>query len=76
MPELGTNLLAPYGISVAREASMWKAHRREQLLSWAALPLGKKLEMVEEMRELAEMMGRSRERRLAARRMIPASPAG
>lgn len=62
--EPGPNLLAPYGISREREQQMWAAHRREQLRSWAAQPLGRKLEMVEEMAELAEMMARSRDARV------------
>jgi len=75
MSEEPKNLLAPYGISAEREQEMWKAHRREQLLYWAALPFGKKMEMVEEMCKTAEMFTRSRARREAATRVAEGPPA-
>ena len=65
MSEEPTNLLAQYGISPEREQAMWKAHRREQLLFWASLPFGQKMEMVEEMGEVAEVFARSRAKRAA-----------
>ena len=68
------NLLAPYGISPEREQAMWKAHRRKQLLFWAALPFGQKMEMVEEMCETAEMFARSRAKRAETARVAEKAP--
>ena len=68
------NLLAPYGISPEREQAMWKAHRREQILFWAALPFGQKMEMVEEMCETAEMFARSRAKRADESRVAEKAP--
>ena len=68
------NLLAPYGISPEREQAMWKAHRREQLLFWAALPFDQKMEMVEEMCETAEIFARSRATRAETLRVAEIEP--
>jgi len=51
-----SNLLASYGISPEREREMWDAHRREQLLHWASFTLTQKIQMLEEMEEVAKSM--------------------
>ena len=51
-----SNLLAGYGISEERERAMWREQNRKDLLDWASLPLGKKIELVERMVQLARSM--------------------
>jgi hypothetical protein len=48
-----SNIFAKYGISAEKERKMWTAHRREQLLCWASLPFAKKIQMLEDMEEVA-----------------------
>ena len=48
---------------------MWKGDRREQLLFWAVLPFGQKMEMVQEMCETAEMFAQSRAKRAETARV-------
>lgn len=49
-----TNLLAKYGISAERERAMWRKQNRKDLLQWAFLPLTKKIQMLEDMEEVAK----------------------
>jgi hypothetical protein len=48
-----SNLLAEYGISAERERA---EQNRKDLLDWASLPLGKKIELIERMVQLARSM--------------------
>ncbi len=50
------NLLAKYGISGDREKEMWRERNRADLLYWADLTLTKKIQMLEDMEEVAKSM--------------------
>ena len=39
-----------------QERAAWNAHRREQLLYWHSFPLTKKIQMLEDMEEVAKSM--------------------
>ncbi|MGI8438564.1 MAG: hypothetical protein ACR2NX_16960 [Chthoniobacterales bacterium] len=51
-----SNLLAKYGISGEREKEMWARQNLADLLYHADLPLTKKIQMLEDMEELAKSM--------------------
>ncbi|MEO5720013.1 MAG: hypothetical protein ABIR71_00910 [Chthoniobacterales bacterium] len=51
-----SNLLAKYGISPEREKEMWRRQNLADLLFHADLPLTKKIQMLEELEELAKSM--------------------
>ena len=51
-----SNLLAKYGISAEREKEMWARQNLADLLYHADLPLTKKIQMLEDMEELAKSM--------------------
>ena len=51
-----TNLLAEYGISEERERAMWREQNRKDLLENASLPLGKKIDLLEGMIDMARSM--------------------
>jgi len=55
-----TNLLAKYGISEERERAMWREQNRKDLLQWAFLPLTKKIQMLEDMEEVAKAFHRGK----------------
>ncbi len=55
-----SDLLAKYGISAEEEREMWRAHRREQLVCWAALPFAMKIQMLEGMEEVARAFHRGK----------------
>ena len=41
------------GVSPEQEKEMWRRHNIESLLEWASLPFTKKIQMVEDMIEVA-----------------------
>jgi hypothetical protein len=49
-----SNLLARHGISPEREKEMWKRQNLADLLYYADLPLTKKIQMLEDMEEVAK----------------------
>lgn len=49
-----SNLLAKYGISAEREKALWREQNRRDLLQYAFLPLTKKIQMLEDMEEVAK----------------------
>ena len=49
-----SNILAKYGISAEEERRRWTAHRREQLIEWAAQPFRHKIQMLEDMEEVVK----------------------
>ena len=51
-----SNFLARYGISAEREKAMWRRQERADLLYWADLPFTQKIQMLEDMEELAKSM--------------------
>lgn len=53
------------GLTKAQVDLAFRQHRRGQLRDWALLPFGQKMEMVEEMDEVAEVFARSRAQRAA-----------
>ncbi len=55
-----SNLLAKYGISAAQEKEMWERQNLADLLYHADLPLTKKIQMLEDMEEVAKSMHHGR----------------
>jgi hypothetical protein len=51
-----SNLLSRYGISAEREKAMWRRQERADLLFYADLPFAQKIQMLEDMEELAKSM--------------------
>lgn len=51
-----SNLLAKYGILPEREKEMWARQNVADLLFYADLPLTKKIQMLEDMEEVAKSM--------------------
>ena len=49
-----SNLFAKYGISPEKEREMWRQQNRADLLYWADLPFTKKIQMLEDMEEVAK----------------------
>lgn len=49
-----SNLLAKYGIPTEKEREMWRQQNRADLLYWAFLPFTKKIQMLEDMEEVAK----------------------
>ena len=50
------NLLAKYGISAEREKEMWRQQNIADLRYWAGLSLTQKIQMLEDMEEVAKSM--------------------
>ena len=48
------NLLAKYGISAEREKEMWRQQNIADLRYWAGLSLTQKIQMLEDMEEVAK----------------------
>lgn len=55
-----SNILAKYGISAERERAMWREQNRKDLLYCASWSLGKKIEAVEGMEQVARSIRREK----------------